>query len=325
MVNVWFAISLVLNGALAVVAIGGLWRGSQSRRRDFARASLTSRSMMVRRSQSRSHEAVEGRTRAVVLEVPENPTREQVHAAIYEVEKSLQGRESLSSNELELDTAKHIPLEMVPEIIEHGLDSFAGYMLLEATKKRLTAEHKEIVLETFARTGALTDVILRYGWAGDCGDAMSRLMSGRGSHRLVGNFDEYVAILSRVDSEEVWDKALEFLAGHPEYWLTLQESDASGRVTSAVAQLWEQTRFRFRPRQQLAPAAIAHGIAEGLEFATEVIGAGDVENRMIVNALYEHTDYDGPIADFPSWYAARSERMRFDPATRKFVETTSDT
>ena len=322
--SVWLAISLVLNGAF-VGTLVSLLRHRSSERQVTKPATVRSSTVVMKRKMAREPVSSPNDASTVVLQVPENPSLEQVHAAIYDLEMSLLGRDSITSNQLELSSLDRMPLEMLPEVIEHPLDSLAGYFVVEAVKHRLTPDHKTIVLEAFARTGAFADLILQYGWAQDCADPILRLVGDRRAHRLMGNFERYSAILTRLDSEEVWQAVCEFLEAHPDYWHALVDADSSARMQATVEVLWGRTQYHLRARLQLAPAAVSYGIAEALDFASEIIEAGKAghEISMLIQAVYGHTTYDGPAEEFPRWYASTHERLIFDARTRKF--TSADT
>lgn len=266
------------------------------------------------------------------IELPANPTREQVAAYVDAIEKATRGQNSFSSRDPQVEMLARVGPEHLDVLVERlgsrrGLFGWGGggdelrFYLIPAIDSLVEERHKPLILEALPRHHQLVEVVVSQGWEEDARDVLIAELRKR-PHFLP---TEWIDAVATLDDPETYDLLKDYFIRGSNQAHTYQAIRHLPDIDldKAVRDAWRRASRQRGSWERLRMAAIAaeHGHLDALEALVESLDdevhwGWRESNRDAVERLI---DFTGTDEEIQRWFRENKARLKFDPPSRMFL------
>lgn len=261
------------------------------------------------------------------LELPEQPSKAQVRQYI---EKVLSGSESLtrfSSNDPRVRKLRRVGSGNVDLLIDFlDSDHESHFFLISAIKALANDSNKKSILDGLAINPELVEVVVQRGWEQDAKQTLVKELEDAGEYLPT----EWIVAVARLRDPATYPLLRNyFVRGsnkHSTYeaikYLPIED------LAGAVKDAWQASREFDTTESYMALIAAQYGHLDALEFLAQQWADLPENDEWFANQVRrvfaKITDFTGTGTDAPAWFKTHRDRLKFDPATKKFVTGKSD-
>jgi hypothetical protein len=256
--------------------------------------------------------------------LPDDPNKEQVRAYIAAIVKSSQGRRTWSTSDPEVKMLKKVGpgnIDLLIQALAHATDTFH----LQYTIVALADESsKRVILENLETHPSLAGVVLKWGWERDAKQTLVKELKGLEEFLPT----EWIIAVARLRDPATYPLLRKYFINSSNKHSTYEAikdlpiEDLAG----AVKEAWQASREELggdTMRRYMALIAAQHGHLDALEFLAQQWADLPENDEWFANQVRKVfskiTDFTGTGTEAPAWLKSRWERLKFDPATKRFV------
>lgn len=264
----------------------------------------------------------------LTIELPENPTNEQVKTYIEQIKAATEGQRSISSNDPQVAMYVAVGKEYLPELVDAlpvgSSYSQSTYHILPAIEQLMMDEgDKELILKSLAKHPRLIRIINNKNWAEDAHDTLVEgLKSGE---RLSTDWVRAVAALRDPETYPLLREY--FISGDNRSWTYEAIKDLPIEdMEDAVNEAWTAGKYEHEyERHRLADIVVTYGNKEALEYLIHALkfpssnsaaARLNSTSRFIILGLI---DFRGSNEELWNWFEANKDQIEFNAETRRFV------
>ena len=261
------------------------------------------------------------------ITLPAQPDKQQLRQYIAEVCSTSDLSGGWSSEDAQIGMLKKVGAEnaslLVESIETHKGNPYLIYAFLAVADDR----SKKAVLDRLSVHRELAEVVHARGWEKD---ARLDLIEGLKNEPHYLPIDWIRAVAKLNDPSTYGLLRRYFVHGMNKTWTykAIQNLPIEN-LESAVTEVWEANRENTgEDRNSMALIAAENGHMDALKILAESLdSAGYQSNRFAIEArkVFSHlTGFKGTRSEAASWFKTNRDRLKFDPATKKFVIATSE-
>jgi len=263
------------------------------------------------------------------INLPNDPTTEDVKRYIQKIKMATEGQRSYSHNDPQVAMYMEVGKEHIPELINAlsigNSHSSANYHLLPAIEKLMSEDDKALILESLSKHPYLIRIITNNGWEEDARDTLLHAL--KSESRLSTDWVKAVAALRDPESYPLLRKYL--ISGESRSWTYEAIEDLPIKdLKGAVNEAWAAGKYGHEyERQRLANIAITYGNMEAFEYLVHALNfPSDSSSAKRLNStsrfiLLGLIDFRGTDEELGAWFAANKEQIEFDSESSRFVLT----
>ncbi len=260
------------------------------------------------------------------IQLPENPTREEVRRYVDQVMATTAGLSSASSSDPQVAMLRRVGPENIDILLDRlgypdASMALGNIYIKEAVKALARPQHKELFLESLTTVPELAAVVLRYGWEEDARETLLSEMEAR-PHYLPR---EWLAAVGRLGDKEAMDALKDyFIRGNNRETTfgVLRTTPDVGDLRDLVDRAWVRARTGdpYEARQ-MARIAVGYGHRDALDMLVRSLDmpAGDFGwGQFTRRAILRHTEARGTDEQIVKWYRENRDRLYWDEESRRF-------
>ena len=256
------------------------------------------------------------------IELPDDPTVEQVEEYIGKIADASRGQNSYSSDDPQVhmlaEAGRHHIRSLIEAMDRNELDFYISQALEQAVKE----EHKGLVLETLAEHKGLAQVVSNRGWEEDARDTLLEGLQGAPQH-LPPQWIQAAATLDDPDIRKGLEKYLAHGANPAHTYRTIQNVPGID-LDEAVAEAWKRARLGHEwERMQMAQIAVGHGHEDALSMLIEGLDEPQFQHmgpfgQSARSTVLMHIDFHGTNDEIRKWYSDNRQKLRWNEEKRRF-------
>jgi hypothetical protein len=254
------------------------------------------------------------------IELPENPSKDDVRTYIEAIFATVGKRSTFSTTDPEVGMLRSVGPEHVDVLIEFYGRPFTPSAYVEWALDRLvTADDKELILEELQTCERLVKFVVEHGWAEDARETLLGAMINDPTFLPTAWIDAVAAL----KDPETYPLLLAYLGqGSNPSWTYRSICDLPGiHLTEAVARAWARCRRGSTERQYFAAIATAFGHVDALAVCVESLDPELDDQRRVRRAaeiVRRHLEFAGTDEELRAWFSENREKLVFDPATKMY-------
>jgi hypothetical protein len=258
-------------------------------------------------------------------ELPEPSSKAQVRQYIANV---LSGSESLthvSSNDPRVKKLRRVGsgnVDLLIDFLDAEPGSFGGdYFLILAIKSLANDSNKKSILDGLAIHTMLAEVVIQRGWEQDAKQTLVKKLEDSGEFLPT----EWIVAVAKLRDPATYPLLRNyFVRGSNKYNTYEAIKDLPiGNLAGAVNEAWQNSRDEDTSARSMALIAAQYGQMDALDFLAQQWADLPENDEWFANQVRKVfskiTDFTGTGTEAPAWLKSCWERLKFDPATKKFV------
>jgi len=253
------------------------------------------------------------------IELPDNPTREQVVDYVSAILMASRGQRGHSSSHPQIAMLKKIGPENLDVLLEKASEGGDNFYLYWAIKSLVGDEHKPKILNALLADPGLLKVVSSKGWMEDAREILIEGLRKKPDY-LPPQWIKTVASFADPDTYD--DLKAYLIAGENRKATYEKIKDLPGiDLKETVALAWTNAALDRWERADMAPVAVQFGHLDALDLIVEAL----VDDCSTCGEIYaprdlilRHTEARGTNEELNQWYVRHRHNLAFDEKAKVF-------
>jgi hypothetical protein len=193
--------------------------------------------------------------------------------------------------------------------------------ILPAVRQLAGREHLPELREALRRDPDVADIFVNKNWEEDARDILAGQLS---DHRIALPAAALRIVARAHNPADYPGLAWHFVrlySGQDDVITELRQCPGFD-LAAVLREAWQRAQLGLIPNNSLAAAAAAEGLPDAMNIAVTQMEAesGNDDRQRLASRLAALTVYQGPPEKAGEWLSANLDRLRFDPAARRYVD-----